>query len=251
MIEQESQNLTPEFEWQRVPIGAPIKAAVRRYMPMDVVVERWAEAQRQRLPRLIEGACESPIEELFLGAWLSLVPSVEVRSPEKLKKQGLPCCRAFLDPSDGSHLLTQAERIVSGRAMRLDFALVRDDVKVTVECDGHDWHERSKEQAASDKSRDRLLLADGWSVLRFTGSEIHADPIKCAEEAITILRGVAPKPVVVAKTARRGPRRRPELEPFCAPPRPKLTPEEEAKQLAESSEAAKAILAMLEGLGTK
>ena len=52
--------------------------------------------------------------------------------------------------------------------------------QLIVECDGHDFHERTKEQAARDRSRDRFAQIHGRSVLRFTGSEIHADPIGCA-----------------------------------------------------------------------
>jgi very-short-patch-repair endonuclease len=55
---------------------------------------------------------------------------------------------------------------------------------IVVECDGHDFHERTKEQAARDRSRDRRLQAAGHHVLRFTGSEIYRDPMKCAEEVL-------------------------------------------------------------------
>ena len=33
-----------------------------------------------------------------------------------------------------------------------------------MECDGHDFHERTKEQASSDKKRDRSLQAAGFLV---------------------------------------------------------------------------------------
>lgn len=51
---------------------------------------------------------------------------------------------------------------------------------VVVECDGHDFHERTKEQAQSDKLRDRVMQQKGYAVLRFTGSEIWRDPWGCA-----------------------------------------------------------------------
>lgn len=51
-----------------------------------------------------------------------------------------------------------------------------------VECDGHDFHERTKDQARSDKARDRFLQSKGCRVLRFTGSEIYANPEACAQE---------------------------------------------------------------------
>lgn len=56
-----------------------------------------------------------------------------------------------------------------------------------VECDGHDFHEKTKEQAARDKSRDRYLLKCGWPVIRFSGSEIHKDPLSCAAQVAATL----------------------------------------------------------------
>lgn len=58
---------------------------------------------------------------------------------------------------------------------------------VAVECDGHDFHERTKEQAARDRSIDRKLQADGFVVMRFTGSELFRDPLKCVKEAAAAL----------------------------------------------------------------
>ena len=58
---------------------------------------------------------------------------------------------------------------------------------LAVECDGHDFHERTKAQAAHDKSRDRALAAAGCTVLRFTGSEIWRDATACADEVQRVL----------------------------------------------------------------
>lgn len=55
---------------------------------------------------------------------------------------------------------------------------------VLIECDGHDYHERSKEQATKDKRRDRALIGLGILTMRFTGSEIWKSPSKCAKEII-------------------------------------------------------------------
>lgn len=54
--------------------------------------------------------------------------------------------------------------------------------KAIVECDGHDFHERTKEQAAKDRSRDREAQMQGYHILRFTGSELWRDPWGCAEK---------------------------------------------------------------------
>jgi len=51
-----------------------------------------------------------------------------------------------------------------------------------VECDGHEFHERTKEQAVRDRKRDRRLQAKGYRVFRFTGSEIYKDPLVPVQE---------------------------------------------------------------------
>ncbi len=58
---------------------------------------------------------------------------------------------------------------------------------VLVECDGHDFHERTKDQAKHDRMKDRFLQANGYNILRFTGSELWSDPYKCAKEIYSFL----------------------------------------------------------------
>jgi hypothetical protein len=60
-------------------------------------------------------------------------------------------------------------------------------VRVVIEADGHDFHERTKEQAARDKRRDRDLQTAGWTVLRFSGSEIWRAPHECVEDVMRCL----------------------------------------------------------------
>lgn len=89
---------------------------------------------------------------------------------------------AFPDPEFGTYFRCQQEF----GDYRLDFVFklcFRGDHRLlAVECDGHDFHERTKEQAARDRARDRALLGAGIPVVRFTGSEIHRDPQGCADE---------------------------------------------------------------------
>jgi very-short-patch-repair endonuclease len=54
---------------------------------------------------------------------------------------------------------------------------------VIVEVDGHDFHEKTKEQAKRDKSRDRFMTATEARVFHFTGSEVYRDAQACAVEA--------------------------------------------------------------------
>lgn len=54
--------------------------------------------------------------------------------------------------------------------------------RLIVECDGHEFHERTKKQAARDRSRDRAVQAAGQRIMRFTGSELWRDPMGCAAQ---------------------------------------------------------------------
>lgn len=53
---------------------------------------------------------------------------------------------------------------------------------VAVECDGHAYHERTKEQASHDRRKDRDLQTVFKRVMRFTGSDIHRNAFECATE---------------------------------------------------------------------
>ncbi len=74
---------------------------------------------------------------------------------------------------------------------RIDFAILfhqMPDRTIFIECDGHDFHERTKEQAASDRSRDRAIQEAGIPILRFTGSEINRSPGHCAFSILTFIQ---------------------------------------------------------------
>lgn len=73
-------------------------------------------------------------------------------------------------------LFATVEQIITGDDRH--YALLR----VVIECDGHDHHDLTKEQARHDRQRDRWMQSKGLSVLRFTGSEIFKDADKCAAE---------------------------------------------------------------------
>lgn len=57
---------------------------------------------------------------------------------------------------------------------------------VAIECDGHDFHDRTKEQATRDRERDRQFQKQGLLIARFTGRDIWANPTRCAAEAFAL-----------------------------------------------------------------
>lgn len=55
---------------------------------------------------------------------------------------------------------------------------------LAVECDGHEFHEKTKAQAERDKSRDRKIVGTGIPIMRFTGSELFRAPVACGGEVL-------------------------------------------------------------------
>ncbi|MFA6031831.1 MAG: DUF559 domain-containing protein [Myxococcota bacterium] len=137
--------------------------------------------------QLISQVVESPIERVF---FMALHLNADAGSPYN----AFISCKAGPAPAtapfDGLHVYLQAT-VDSYRVDGLCLLQIGDSVSFTVvECDGHDYHERTKEQASRDRSRDRHFAAKGWRVVRFTGSEIWRDPQRCAAELIDIVFGL-------------------------------------------------------------
>ena len=70
-----------------------------------------------------------------------------------------------------------------------DLLLAAAERRVAVECDGHEFHERTPKQAEHDKKRDRFFARERITVLRFTGREINRDAARCARESLSVLWG--------------------------------------------------------------
>jgi len=68
-----------------------------------------------------------------------------------------------------------------------DFVIMADKVKYVIEIDGHDFHEKTKEQVRKDKQRERNLMKLGYKVIRFTGSEVYNTCDKCWLDLFTII----------------------------------------------------------------
>ena len=57
-----------------------------------------------------------------------------------------------------------------------------------VEIDGHSFHDRTRDQAEHDRSRDRFLMKMGWRVIRFTASEVFRDAAGCVKETLDLVK---------------------------------------------------------------
>ncbi len=96
---------------------------------------------------------------------------------------------------DSALILPQAQ--IPSLKWRVDFYVILSTLtskavrpSFVIECDGHDFHERTKEQAARDRKRDRDLQRLGVPILRFTGSEIFRDLDHCIDQVDTFGAGL-------------------------------------------------------------
>ncbi len=81
---------------------------------------------------------------------------------------------------------------VFGKNYRPDFIvkeMMVDDVdfelkkQVIIECDGYNYHS-SKQQRNNDIERENNLKMAGYSIIRFTGTQIHNNPYLCVMQAL-------------------------------------------------------------------
>lgn len=131
----------------------------------------------------VEGQlCESPLERVMLAALVAVI-EIEERWPLNI----IPPEIAM--KSGGGRLCLSPQ--VQLEDYRVDFLLAdarfKNPVRIVIECDGHDFHERTQDQALRDRSRDRVVQALGAKIVRFTGREIWRDPIACAREVFDFL----------------------------------------------------------------
>ena len=70
-----------------------------------------------------------------------------------------------------------------------DFAIFINGVEqgYVIEIDGHEWHEKTKEQARADKEKDRTYLKHNFIPIRFTGSEVYHNVDNCIREVFEIM----------------------------------------------------------------
>ena len=128
---------------------------IKRVAELKVEVDRQAVAKPAFDPDLSH-LCESPIETAFYAA-----------------------CAVLHHERDNGFCVTPQHEI---EPYRLDFSI--QEYEIAIELDGHEYH-KTKEQRTADAKRDRFFTSIGWTVLRFTGSEIHADVAGCALEVFT------------------------------------------------------------------
>lgn len=123
--------------------------------------------------------CKSPIERLF---YVEMVSEIE----SKKSNSASPGCNLELSINPQVEISGNGEKFI----VDFVFSVVDFNVKKTwsfiVECDGFEFHS-SKEKMRKDYMRQRSLQRLGYSLIRFTGSEIYEDCYTCISSAVMIV----------------------------------------------------------------
>jgi very-short-patch-repair endonuclease len=111
----------------------------------------------------------SPIEQIFLMEWKYS------KAEERFNVKIIP-----------------REKInTTGGTFEIDFLIKSSDdqtkLKLAIELDGHEFHEKTKEQVIKDKRKERAIISSGFPILRFSGAEIVRNVRACIEEIISYL----------------------------------------------------------------
>jgi very-short-patch-repair endonuclease len=155
-------------------VGSPIEAAfVDAYLDVasafDVAVLSLCKAGRVNLHR----------DEW--GQFQFYPRGKTTRESSELYQRGINHGKQW--PSESYDAIVMSQALFNG--YKLDFTITSallPDFALCVELDGHDWHERTKQQASQDRARDRELLALGLPTMRFTGADVFRDANACARE---------------------------------------------------------------------
>jgi very-short-patch-repair endonuclease len=158
-------------------------------------IEKQSEILKQQLENLDDTNKELAIELALSRSADVIAPLTTIKSPiEKMFWLGIETLTDEIDLmviNKRFYCMRQVEIVCESKKYKVDFLLVavyKDELKfLIVECDGHEFHEKTKKQVEYDKQRERSLIKLGYKIVRFSGSEIYKDHIKCAKEALNIL----------------------------------------------------------------
>ena len=125
--------------------------------------------------------CESPIEKMFYFSY-QLYINAFVQNEKELY-----------------YIIPQYEIRTSKNKYRADFVFdtqeciiedsdYKNDFKLVIECDGHEFHEKTKEQVQKRNERDLELKRLGYDVIHYSGSQIYKNSMKCAKEVFEYIR---------------------------------------------------------------
>lgn len=129
---------------------------------------------------------KSPIEQIFFVAFLTVLHQNLTRESLGIDITPLGQHEQNIDGYDYVHDF----------AFYIDVYNLRNKFKmkdyifmssVTVECDGHDYHNKTKRQVSNGNKRSNAMQQNGLTVIHFSGSDLFRYPYQCAEEAYCVI----------------------------------------------------------------
>lgn len=61
---------------------------------------------------------------------------------------------------------------------------IKEDFKLIIECDGYEFHQKTKKQVEYDNKREYDIKMLGYDILRFSGTEIYNDVDSCVNKIL-------------------------------------------------------------------
>lgn len=127
------------------------------------------------LPFMVSGFCsefcKSPIEMIFSMAFSTL-------SDGKVFEYNFVLMEQEFIQTNGEKYVVD---FLFDTEENKDFYKFQNNLKLIIECDGHDYHKLTKKQVEYDNKRDHDLKFVGYDILHFSGSQLYKEPWKCAE----------------------------------------------------------------------
>lgn len=155
-------------------VVSTLKESVKKQLDDEMDDENF-----ERIQELFE--CESPIEQKMSLALHKELINTDVAS--------------LVDVIDVER---QAEIKCKEKTFRADFLIPvvywnQKEEWFVVECDGYEFHQKTKEQVERDNIRTRILQREGYTVIRFSGTEVYKKPYQCAREVRKMIQAPALK----------------------------------------------------------
>lgn len=165
---------TPEGIWKLPNVIEHIQTIEQSLTFGHVIVERVKK-------NCIENRASSPLEAVFALWWEAHLFAYRSMTPMHFALELVP---QHVVPVDGMNYRLDF-RVSAAYPANLEKCALRLGVSaplIGVELDGHEFHERTKEQATYRNQRDRALQRFGWHVFHVSGSELHAKPAETVHE---------------------------------------------------------------------
>lgn len=161
--------------WITKQEGELQKIAQRQRRPQNLSSARMPirlPAEKETAPRTVSAEIIKPVKPV------KMICSIDGDMPQE--KLWRACIHRWKGWVSAGKLVWELEGAVPGRRFRLDIAFP--DQKLAVEVDGWEHHGKYLSDFKRDRLRDRLLVVEGWRVLRFFAEEIHSDSDALTEE---------------------------------------------------------------------